>query len=183
LSFSDERGDVDKNIVENWKEKLPKLCEDYEPKNIFNMDETGVFFKDTTRKTFHIKGEDCPGGKRSKERITAAFCALAHSLHKVLAVFLSSFQQCFYLHHPFHPTWYRRQCYAFCASLTGEKLEPLIIGKSKKPRCFGKIKSENLPVMYRNNTKAWMNSLIFKEWLLKFDRKMKRQNRKVILCS
>jgi hypothetical protein len=35
--------------------------------------------------------------------------------------------------------------------------------------------------MYRNNTKAWMNSLIFKEWLLKFDRKMKRQNRKVIL--
>ena len=105
------------------------------------MDETGVFFKDTTRKTFHIKGEDCPGGKRSKERITAAFCA----------------------------------------SLTGEKLEPLIIGKSKKPRCFGKIKSENLPVMYRNNTKAWMNSLIFKEWFLKFDRKMKRQNRKVIL--
>jgi hypothetical protein len=63
------------------------------------LDETGVFFKDTTRKTFHIKGEDCPGGKRSKERITAAFCA----------------------------------------SLTGEKLEPLIIGKSKKPRCFGKM--------------------------------------------
>jgi hypothetical protein len=56
--MSGERGDVDKNIVENWKEKLPKLCEGYEPKNIFNMDETGVFFKDTTRKTFHIKGED-----------------------------------------------------------------------------------------------------------------------------
>jgi hypothetical protein len=34
------------------------------------MDETGVFFKDTTRKTFHIKGEDCPGGKRSKESMT-----------------------------------------------------------------------------------------------------------------
>jgi hypothetical protein len=29
--------------------------------------------------------------------------------------------------------------------------------------------------------RSWMNSLIFKEWLLKFDRKMKRQNRKVIL--
>ena len=98
-----ERGDIDKNVVENWKEKLPKLCEGYEPKNIFNMDETGVFFKDTTRKTFHIKGEDCPGGKRSKERITVVFCA----------------------------------------SLTGEKLEPLIISKSKQPRCFGKIKSEN----------------------------------------
>jgi hypothetical protein len=33
--MSGERGDVDKNIVENWKEKLPKLCEGYEPKNIF----------------------------------------------------------------------------------------------------------------------------------------------------
>ena len=109
-----ERGDIDKNVVENWKEKLAKLCVGYEPKNIFNMDETGVFFKDTTRKTFHIKCEDCLGGKRSKERITAVFCA----------------------------------------SLTGEKLEPLIISKSKQPRCFGKIKSENLPVMYRNNTKA-----------------------------
>jgi hypothetical protein len=50
------------------------------------MDETGVFFKDTTRKTFHINDEDCPCGKRSKERFTPAFCA----------------------------------------SLTGEKLEPLI---------------------------------------------------------
>jgi hypothetical protein len=39
-TMSGERGDVDKNIVENWKEKLPKLCEGYEPKNIFNMDET-----------------------------------------------------------------------------------------------------------------------------------------------
>ena len=108
--MSGERGDVDKNVVENWKEKLPKLCEGYAPKLIFNMDETGVFFKDTTRKTFHIKDEDCPCGKRSKERFTPAFCA----------------------------------------SLTGEKLEPLIIGISKEPRCFGKIKSENVPVMYRN---------------------------------
>ena len=30
-TMSGERGDVDKNIVENWKEKLPKLCEGYEP--------------------------------------------------------------------------------------------------------------------------------------------------------
>jgi hypothetical protein len=29
--MSGERGDVDKNIVENWKEKLPKLCEGYAP--------------------------------------------------------------------------------------------------------------------------------------------------------
>ncbi|KAH3725403.1 hypothetical protein DPMN_051236 [Dreissena polymorpha] len=38
--------------------------------------------------------------------------------------------------------------------MTGEKLPPLVIGKSAKPRCFRKIKTEKLPVMYRNNNKS-----------------------------
>ena len=58
-----ERGDIDKNVVENWKEKLPKLCEGYEPKNIFNMNETGVFFKDTTRKLFILRSRTVRVGK------------------------------------------------------------------------------------------------------------------------
>jgi len=39
------------------------------------MDVTGLFFKDTSRQTFHFKGDDCAGGKRSKERITVLLCA------------------------------------------------------------------------------------------------------------
>ncbi|XP_052271459.1 tigger transposable element-derived protein 4-like [Dreissena polymorpha] len=140
-TMSCERGDVNKDTVYDWKEKLPTLCEGYEPMNIFNMDETGLFFRDTTRKSYHFKETELAGGKRSKERITVALCA----------------------------------------SMTGEKLPPLVIGKSAKPRCFGKIKTEKLPVMYRNNKKAWMNTELMKEWLKSVDQKMRRQGRKVLL--
>jgi len=66
--MSGERGDVNPETVNSWKEKLSTLTEGYAPENIFNMDETGLFFKDTTKHTFYIKGEDCAGGKRSKEK-------------------------------------------------------------------------------------------------------------------
>lgn len=65
--------------------------------------------------------------------------------------------------------------------MTGEKYQALVIGKAKQPRCFNKIKPETLPVMYRANKKAWMNSKLFEEWLKKFDRKMRCTGRKVLL--
>lgn len=105
------------------------------------MDETGLFFRDTTRKTFHLKGEDCAGGKMSKERITVALCA----------------------------------------SLTGEKIKAVVIGKSKTPRCFKNIKTETLPVHYYYNRKAWMNSTIYEDYLKKLNRKMKCEKRHILL--
>ena len=68
--MSGERGDVKETTMNEWKEKLPQLCEGYKSEDIFNMDETGLSFRDTTRYTFHKKGDDCAGGKRSKERLT-----------------------------------------------------------------------------------------------------------------
>ena len=52
------------------------------------------------------------------------------------------------------------------ASMSGEKLPLLIIGKSKSPRCFSGIKS--LPLEYKANAKAWMTGEIFREWLQKW---------------
>ena len=89
----------------------------------------------------YVKGDDCAGGKRSKERITVALCA----------------------------------------SMTGEKLIPLVIAKSNNPRCFKKIKKETLPVTYRANNKAWMTRFYMEEWLKKLNRQMKRQKRKILL--
>ena len=43
-----------------------------------------------------------------------------------------------------------------------EKLPLLVIGKSKKPRCFENVNS--LPVVYDASKKAWMNSTIFTSW-------------------
>ena len=70
-----ERGDVDLDVVSSWKSKLHTKTAEYKPADIFNMDETGLFFKDTTKSSYLVKGEDCGGGKKSKERITIALCA------------------------------------------------------------------------------------------------------------
>lgn len=72
---SGERASVNVDIVTNWKNKIASVCEGYIQSDIFNMDETGLFFRDTTKTTYFKKGEDCAGGKRSKERITVALCA------------------------------------------------------------------------------------------------------------
>jgi hypothetical protein len=73
-TMSGERGSVDLQVTSDWKEKLPSLCEGFEPDNIFNMDETGLFYRDSTKATFFTKGDDCSAGKRSKDRLTLALC-------------------------------------------------------------------------------------------------------------
>jgi hypothetical protein len=53
--------------VELWrKEQLLKIIEGYEPKNIYNADETGLFFRLPVNKTLSLKGDPCSGGKNSK---------------------------------------------------------------------------------------------------------------------
>jgi hypothetical protein len=54
----------------------------------------------------------------------------------------------------------------------------LVIGKSKKPRCFKNVKS--LPVDYEANKTAWMTSAIFVNYIKKCDEKFHGQGRKVL---
>lgn len=65
---------VDHDIVDDWNNKLVEICEGFVPKNIFNLDETGLFFRALPNKTMCLKGENCSGGKISKERITVMLC-------------------------------------------------------------------------------------------------------------
>ena len=53
-----------------------------------------------------------------------------------------------------------------CSNATGNhKLRLTLVGKSKKPRAFKKLKNqESLPLYYTHQKKAWMNSEIFKTW-------------------
>lgn len=68
----------------------------------------------------------------------------------------------------------------FCCNKSGtEKRKVLIIGKSAKPRCFKNCKS--LPCIYKSNKKAWMTQVIFNEWLINFDKEMKKKRRKILL--
>ncbi|UYV76841.1 TIGD4, partial [Cordylochernes scorpioides] len=57
-------------VVEDWKEKIPSFLDKYSPSNIYNIDESGLFYKCLPDKTLTFKGDTCSGTKRSKERIT-----------------------------------------------------------------------------------------------------------------
>ena len=69
-----ESASVSEMTVTEWTSRLPDLCRGYEVKDIFNMDETDVFYRALPDRTLTICGTDCYGGKRSKERLTAVLC-------------------------------------------------------------------------------------------------------------
>ncbi|KFD64096.1 hypothetical protein M514_23806 [Trichuris suis] len=68
-----------------------------------------------------------------------------------------------------------------CASATGEKLKPLMIGRSAKPRAFRNLRPDDLPVTWRSNKCAWMTAAIFEEWVRSLDGQMKRMKRSIFL--
>lgn len=129
-----ESASVDDAVCVEWKEQLSDLVGDYQPEDIYNADETGLFYKCLPDKTLTFKGDPCSGGKHSKERITVLLCV----------------------------------------NCTGtNKLKPLVIGKTKKPRCFKNVTS--FPTDYVANKKSWMNGDTFGTWLTDIDKQMKKK--------
>jgi hypothetical protein len=76
-AISGEAAAVDTSVVSKWKERLPDLLRGFEPKNIFNCDETALFFRTLPNKSLVEKVDSCKGGKGSKDRLTILFCASA----------------------------------------------------------------------------------------------------------
>ncbi|GBN47008.1 Tigger transposable element-derived protein 6 [Araneus ventricosus] len=115
--ISGESKDVDDNDSENWiTETLSKILKDYKPENIFNADETALFFQCLPQRTLKFKKKKCFGGKQSKVKLTVMLGA----------------------------------------NMTGhQKLKPLVIGRSKNPRCFKGAKS--LEVDYDLNKKIFVD--------------------------
>lgn len=48
-----------------WNEKLPNILQAYSPDNIYNADETGIFYKMLPDKTMEFKDANCHGGKKN----------------------------------------------------------------------------------------------------------------------
>ena len=59
--------------VYSWKERLGSIISGYAIQDIWNMDETGSFFRALPDKSLSEKAKKCKGGKKSKERLTVAF--------------------------------------------------------------------------------------------------------------
>jgi len=60
-----------------------------------------------------------------------------------------------------------------------EKLEPFVIGKSQKPRCFKNVKK--LTVIFKANKNAWMTSILWNIWLQSIDNVMRLQDRHILM--
>ena len=65
---------VDPVTVADWKTRLSGIIEHYEPINIFNCDETGLFYKLMPDRSLTVDKDDCKGGKKSKDRYTVMLC-------------------------------------------------------------------------------------------------------------
>ena len=135
-----ESAGIDKTLIDNGRQEAIRKMKNFDPKNIFNVDETGLFFRMLPDRSLTTT-EFTKGTKKAKDRITVTLC---------------------------------------CNADGSEKLKPLVIGKSLKPRCFKNFHVE-LYVDYTANKKSWMNSVIFADFLKTVNRKMKRERRKILL--
>ncbi|XP_065282735.2 tigger transposable element-derived protein 4-like [Dermacentor albipictus] len=66
-----ESGAVDSAVIEQYRNgKLQSLLQQFSADNVFNCDETGLFYKMLPERTLAFAGDPCHGGKHSKERLT-----------------------------------------------------------------------------------------------------------------
>jgi hypothetical protein len=69
-----ESAAVDTNATDLWFERLPKLLEGYEVRDIYNADEMGLFFNCLPDRMLALKGETCHGRKSAKEQLMILLC-------------------------------------------------------------------------------------------------------------
>ena len=67
-----------------------------------------------------------------------------------------------------------------CCNMTGtEKMDLVVMGKSKQPRAFRKANTKQMKLVYLDSYNAWQNRSTFAEWLRHFDDKI--HGRRVLL--
>jgi hypothetical protein len=85
--LSGEAAEVSMATVEDWKKRLSTICEGYEEKDIFNADETGLFYRTVPSRSLVQKGDSRHGGKLAKERITVmTVCSAAGEKLQLLVI-------------------------------------------------------------------------------------------------
>ena len=135
-----ESARVDPEVISQGRERAMNLIKDYALENVYNLDETGLFFRMLPDRSL-TTADKTKGAKKPKDRISVMLCSNADG---------------------------------------SDKLKPLIIGKAQNPRCFKNF-SPDLYCDYYANKKACMVNGILQEFLKSFDRRMARENRKVLL--
>ena len=92
-----EAKDADVQQRENWIASVwPRLWQQYDEENIFNADETGIYFRAMPDSTLTFQNDTRRGTKKSKERITCLMaCSMAGEKKKLFIVGKSKTPRCF----------------------------------------------------------------------------------------
>ena len=68
--------DNDTSSADEFKQtRLKEILLQYTPADIYNADETGLYFRTTPDRTHAFADEKLSGGKKSKERVTIMVCS------------------------------------------------------------------------------------------------------------
>lgn len=121
-----EASSVSNTAAEEMK-AVQTLAGEYEEDNIYNMDETGLFWRQAP--SSGLSTQNRPGIKKDKSRITLVACANSTGSDRL-------------------PVWF--------------------IGNAKTPRSLHGLNIRALGGIWQANKKAWMTTIIMKEWLLSF---------------
>ncbi|EGZ08334.1 hypothetical protein PHYSODRAFT_417818, partial [Phytophthora sojae] len=119
-----EAGSVDTADLGQQRAELMELLDEYNPQDIFNIDETALFYRMLPSQTLATKS--VAGKKKDKTRISIGLC---------------------------------------CNLAGTERLEPIVINRAAKPRCFKGVNVGAIPMDYFSNQKAWMTSEVFLKWV------------------
>ena len=76
-----------------WEATLQTILSDYGPKDIFNADETGLFYKCLPNKSLTFQGESCSGQKAPKERVSILCAANMDGSEKLPLLVIGKFGQ------------------------------------------------------------------------------------------
>ena len=76
-----------------WEATLQKILEDYNPRDIFNADETGLFYKCLPSKSLTFQGQACSGQKAPKERVSLLCAANMDGSEKLQLLMIGKFGQ------------------------------------------------------------------------------------------
>ena len=77
-----------------WEEHtLPHLLTEYEPKDIFNADETALFYKAIPATTYAFQDEAVRGSKTPMDRLTPLLCANMNGREKLQPVVIGRVKQ------------------------------------------------------------------------------------------
>ena len=69
-----ESAEVSEDATQQWKEKLPKICAGYHPRDIYNCNETDLFLSALPQKSLISNRAEHSGVKVSRDRFSVLMC-------------------------------------------------------------------------------------------------------------